>query len=518
MVQHDSEPTPKLIRAAQYVRMSTEHQRYSTENQAKVIARYAAEHGMEIVATYADSGKSGLTLRGRAELRKLLAEAESGQADFSVVLVYDVSRWGRFLDTDESAYHEYICRRAGVSVHYPAEQFVNDGSPMSTLIKTVKRTMAAEYSRELSVKVFAGQCHLIEQGYHQGGKAGYGLRRQLVGMDGTPKALLLQGQKKSLQTDRVILVPGSDDEIRVVREIFEVFAKGESTEAQLAQSLNSRGLRTSFSREWTRTGVHSLLTNPKYMGTNVFNRRSFKLKQKRLVNPPDMWIRKADAFEALVTPEQFTQVQKIIQARSTCHLTDAEMLERLHSLLNRYDTLSEVLIDGTQGLPTAKSYRSRFGSLLNAYTLIGFAPEIDYAHLKLDRALRQLHSDHSEALLHKLREAGASVRKDPVTQLFVINEEFSVSLVLAHCRSMISGDKRWNFRLNTSHRPDITIAIRLEQNNKDVLDYYLFPGSDLLAKRLLLRQDNGFFIDLYRFNDLRFLISMAERTQIERAA
>lgn len=114
-------PISKSVRAAQYVRMSTEHQQYSTENQAEVIARYAAEHGMEIVATYEDSGKSGLTFSGREELKRLFADAESGTADFSVILVYDISHWGRFLDADESPYHEYVCKRAGVGVHYPAE-------------------------------------------------------------------------------------------------------------------------------------------------------------------------------------------------------------------------------------------------------------------------------------------------------------------------------------------------------------------------------------------------------------
>ena len=183
----DPKPERKLIRAAQYVRMSTEHQQYSTENQARAIARYAEQNGMQIVATFADSGKSGLTLAGREELRKLLEVAQSGAADFEVLLVYDVSRWGRFQDVDESAFHEYVCRRAGISVHYCAEQFQNDGSPLSALIKTVKRTMAGEYSRELSVKVFAGQCRLIELGYRQGGPAGFGLRRQLVSMDGSPK-------------------------------------------------------------------------------------------------------------------------------------------------------------------------------------------------------------------------------------------------------------------------------------------------------------------------------------------
>ncbi len=68
----------------------------------------------------------------------------------------------------------------GFEVHYVAEQFSNDGSLQSNLMKNIKRSMAGEYSRELSVKVFAGQCRLIEKGYRQGGPAGYGLRRMLI--------------------------------------------------------------------------------------------------------------------------------------------------------------------------------------------------------------------------------------------------------------------------------------------------------------------------------------------------
>ena len=92
------------VRAAQYVRMSTEHQRYSTENQSEVIAQYAAQHGFNIVRTYADNGKSGLRIEGRAALRQLIADVESGCAGFQAIFVYDVSRWGRFQDADESAY------------------------------------------------------------------------------------------------------------------------------------------------------------------------------------------------------------------------------------------------------------------------------------------------------------------------------------------------------------------------------------------------------------------------------
>lgn len=161
--RNHSSATP--VRAAQYVRMSTEHQQYSPENQSDAINRYAAIHGMEIVRTYSDHGRSGLNLSGREGLQKLLDDVQQGTRDFAAVLIYDVSRWGRFQDVDESAYYEYILKRANISVHYCAEQFENDGSIGSTLLKTVKRTMAGEYSRELSVKVFAGQCRLIELGY-----------------------------------------------------------------------------------------------------------------------------------------------------------------------------------------------------------------------------------------------------------------------------------------------------------------------------------------------------------------
>src|SRR5262245_31149151 len=168
--------------------MSSEHQQYSTENQQNVIRQYANDRGMTIVRTYTDAGKSGLRIDGRDALKTLIADVEGGRADFKAILVYDVSRWGRFQDADESAYYEYICRRATIAVHYCAEQFENDGSPVSTIVKGVKRAMAGEYSRELSAKVFAGQCRLIEMGFRQGGPAGYGLRRQLVDQSGSLKS------------------------------------------------------------------------------------------------------------------------------------------------------------------------------------------------------------------------------------------------------------------------------------------------------------------------------------------
>jgi DNA invertase Pin-like site-specific DNA recombinase len=220
-----TDPNAPKTPVAQYVRMSTEHQQYSTENQRDAIADYAAVRGYEIVKTYADDGKSGLRIEGRDSLRQMIEDVQSGKAPFKAILVYDVSRWGRFQDTDESAYYEYVCKRAGIHVEYCMEQFVNDGSPVSTIIKGVKRAWPGEYSRELSNKVFKGQCRLIQLGYRQGGPAGYGLRRMLLDVSGTPKGVLKRGEQKSLQTDRVILVPGPEEEVAIVRSIYEQFVK-----------------------------------------------------------------------------------------------------------------------------------------------------------------------------------------------------------------------------------------------------------------------------------------------------
>jgi DNA invertase Pin-like site-specific DNA recombinase len=92
--------------AAVYVRMSTEHQQYSTSNQMDVIREYAKKHGFTIVKEYSDQGKSGLNIEGRESLGEMLKDVREGRAEYGVILVYDVSRCGRFQNPDESAFYE----------------------------------------------------------------------------------------------------------------------------------------------------------------------------------------------------------------------------------------------------------------------------------------------------------------------------------------------------------------------------------------------------------------------------
>ena len=193
------------VPAAQYVRVSTERQEYSLDFQFTEIAKYANRHGFLISQTYCDEARSGLVIEKRPGLTRLLRDITTRENSYKVVLVYDVSRWGRFQDPDEAAYYEFVCKAAGIPVHYCAEPFSNDGQLPNLILKALKRVMAGEYSRELSEKVFGGMVRLTRSGFRAGSQPGYGYRRMLVSSDGIPKAELAPGERKSISNERVVL-------------------------------------------------------------------------------------------------------------------------------------------------------------------------------------------------------------------------------------------------------------------------------------------------------------------------
>jgi DNA invertase Pin-like site-specific DNA recombinase len=509
--------TAESVPAVAYVRMSTEHQQYSTSNQMDRIKEYAAKRGMRILRTYADEGKSGLNVKGRESLQRMIEDVTAGRADFKAILAYDISRWGRFQDADESGYYEYICKRAGITVHYCAEQFENDGSPASNIIKSVKRSMAGEYSRELSTKVFHGACRLVQLGFRQGGAAGYGLRRMLVDEHRQPKQTLAIGEQKSLQTDRVVLVPGPPEEQATVLNMYRWFVEDGLSERTIADRLNAQGVRTDFGREWSRGTVHEVLTNEKYLGHNVYHRTSFKLKKTHVANPPDMWVRAENVFPAIVPAELFWRAHGIIEARSR-RFSDDDMLAKLRGLLEHHGRISGILIDEHDDMPSSSAYRTRFGSLPRAYQLIGYCPEIDYAYIEINRLLRKQHPALVTQVVAGLQAIGASVETEPDTDVLIVNDEYRAAVVLSRCLETSGGASRWCVRFEHGHQVDITIAARMSPGNASIRDYYLLPAIDITRPRLRLAEDNGVMLDAYRFDDLSCFFALAERVRVEAVA
>jgi len=511
MQEHGGIVRTELLRAAQYLRMSTEHQQYSIEHQSATIAIYAAAHGMGIVRSYTDGAKSGLTIGRRDALQTLIRTIEKGQTDYECVLVYDVSRWGRFQDADESAFYEYICKRAGIQVRYCAEQFENDNSPTSNLLKALKRTMAGEYSRELSAKVFAAQCRSVELGFRQGGPAPYGLRRQIVDPKGVPRQILEFRERKNLRMDRIILVPGPEKEVRVVREIYDLFTKKKKTIPQIAAILRERG-EPKRGRPWNPRIVFDVLTNPSYKGANIYARRNTKLGQKQHFMPEETWLIKEGVFEAIVSPKQFAKVQEIIRRRRR-HWTDEEMLDGLRKLWAREGTLSARIVNRSNRVPCSLLYIRRFGSLMRAYDLIGFPINRDYSFVESRRTAKKIRDKLRDEIAYRIRAVGGTVELQPNAGFLKINDGITVAIMFSRCNTWREGHPRWALNFGHRNSADVLIIVRLDQINHSVFDYYVVPKiANLRGKFRVGAKNNAAFLDLYRMNDLGPFINTMRRT------
>jgi hypothetical protein len=270
-------------------------------------------------------------------------------------------------------------------------------------------------------------------------------------------------------------------------------------------------------RPWTRATVHQVLTNEKYLGHNVYNRTSFKLKKRRVRNPPDMWVRADGAFASIVQPSLFEAVRRIIQDRAR-RFSDDEMLTRLSGLLEQKGWLSGLVIDECEDMPSTGAYRSRFGSLLRAYQLIGYSPGRDYDYVEVNRLLRTMHQRVLNDAVEGIESAGGQVVIDGATDLLTLNGEFTTSVVIARCFSLPTGTHRWKVRIDASLRPDITLAIRMDHDNREALDFYLLPSIDISESRLSLTEENGFMVDTYRCESIQAFYALASRTQIRTAA
>jgi hypothetical protein len=335
--------------------------------------------------------------------------------------------------------------------------------------------MAAEYSRELSAKVFAGQARLTELGFRQGGTAGYGYRRLLIDQDGKPKFILQRGERKSIATDRVILIPGPPEEIEVVKEVFLLYVVERRGTPDIARLLNERCIPCEGGRPWTHHIVRRIVTNPKYIGANVTNRQSAKLRGRRVTNPPEMWVRKDNAFEAIVELELYRKAVAEADARSRI-LSDEQMLELLEQLLRKHGKLSERLIRRSLGVPCSHVYTARFGGLAEAYRRVGFQPGRNLAWLERDRALWPIRREFSALVIATLKSFGVSVQQDARGQSLIVNERLNVRLSITACRAL-KRTSSWRFQLGSRFKPDVTVFARLAPGNETILDYFCVPRS-----------------------------------------
>jgi len=466
-----------LIPAAQYVRMSTEHQQYSFENQKAAIALYAEDHGFAVVKTYDDAAKSGVVLKGRTGLKRLLRDVLSGSANYKAILVYDISRWGRFQDADEAAHYEFLCKHAGIPVHYCAEPFGNDDSTASMMMKALKRTMAGEYSRELSVKCYAGQKRIAQLGFLPGGRPGYGLRRMVVSPKTRRRRLLHNGEYKYVRTDRVVLAPGPQKEVEAVRRIYKLYmaSGGQLGPTAIASRLNREGKEFRPGNPWDRYKVFRILRNPKYAGYNVWGRKKQKLHGPQVRNPREQWVLVPKAFPAIVRPQHFENVQKMAKNRPR-KFSEKQLLRKLTTLLRRKGRITKALMESCKGMPDRSCYQRHFGGMQKAYDLIGYRyPLGRFSRAGQSRFTKQLRDRVTRQIVTLFPgHVTLAPNAHPYRPLLLIDKMFKVYVIT--CRFNIKKNKpAWFLRFFPRDRDTIALLCLLNRANDDPSVFFVVP-------------------------------------------
>lgn len=503
-------PAPSPLPVAAYMRMSTDMQQYSITNQTRAITGYANSHGMSIVRTYRDDGRSGLTIEHRPGLLSLVRDISQGPPGFTAILVLDVSRWGRFQNSDEAAYYEFLCWKAGVRVCYVGELFENDGTPFAMVVKGIKRAMAAEYSRELSAKTSAGQRHMASLGFHQGALSGYGLRRMLIGASGKPRGLLAIGERKGFARDRVILVPGPKSEVRTVQWMYEQCIAGKSC-TDIARALNAKGKRNHIGNPWTYQTVRAVLENEKYLGHSIYGKDSKILGGKQVANPKSLWVRKDHAWKPIVTQDVFDAAQRSRKAQ-IAHMSDDEVIERIRAIYEREGTISAPMITAEPGLLSAQSCARRFGSLNAMYRKVGFVPARN-AHYGLIRA----HVTNWQKTLvgftaELLEEAGSTVERDGLR--LRIDHAWTVSFSVLNAHKTNTTYPAW-FRHRAVVEADIVVFARTAFGEPGPRDYLVLPKVLFPEWPGVFYNHNGPVIESCTYPSLAVLGDLARLSRME---
>ncbi len=334
--------------AVGYARRSTDLQERSLPDQKAAVERWARDHGYRILRWFVDDAISGTSARGRDQFTRLIHEAENGR-DFDAVLCYDMSRFSRG-GTNETGYYIHRLRLAGVETHFTAEG-IPDGDE-GELLQGVKSWQARQYSVKLSRDSIRGQHSTVTVKHSaMGGRSPYGYDRQYVsangqvlktvrtlpdgrrqefGPDGRHLRFIDPKEKlpKKMKSDIVRLIPGDPKHIAVVRDIFDMCAKGLGFRSILI-ALNAKGIEGPMHARWNQMAVKSILQNPCYRGALAWNRRTFgkihevasdgsaipKKVAKTTRNPKDRWIVIENVHEAIVPPDLFWKAHEQMAKR-----------------------------------------------------------------------------------------------------------------------------------------------------------------------------------------------------------
>ena len=482
----ENEPGKKRAErcAVAYYRHSAQNkQKNSIALQAAQVRAVANQKALHIIEEYEDRGFSGLTA-DRPGFQRLLAAARS-RNDFKYILVLDMSRWGRFSDTNESAMYQAQCRQNGKEVVFVTQDYSSAG-PFGNLMMEVHRILSFEESSIKSDKVFRGSVKISKQGFRAGAQAPYGFVRAEYDESGKFRQVLSDGDGKNLSNNRVKLMPADNEGPKVVNAIFSHFVHDMMSETQIASSLNNGNIPSPSGKSWRSNSVRRILSDPQYTGAAVYNRTSQKLHTRRVKNPREEWVVTPNAFDGIISEDLFRLAHERLESRLR-RFTPEILLSHLRRLYDRFGIVTGKMIDHDEQSPKASIYTRNFGSVSNAIQKL-FSDVVDKA--KQDVANRI---------------ASEVTASEEYKDFIVLDQKLTV-LVQPVIPLRTGYTQSWYFKPDSRPVVDITLGVALSGSEAStILGYFSFPRLMLGGQNIKLSSSSDGVFELHAAMGIDFI-------------
>lgn len=292
----------RKYRAGIYLRLSKEHteDNNSIEAQREITTNYASKNGYQIIKEYVDNGYSGI-LDSRPALNQMLQDITRGL--INMVIVKDISRLTR--NKNKTGWYTEIFFPEQDVRFISVTELIDTGTRYEIDDTIMLRGIANQYYiADISKKIRANKQAMKKQGKYV-------------------ESAVCYGYKKAKQDKYKVVV---DQKVaKNVKLIYQMYEQGK-TGTQIANYLNQNKVLTPSQyrkskhagRVWHAETVLAILSNPFYIGNTIMNRYHCDyLKKTCKKNAKEKWLIKEHTHKAIITKEQYNQVQEIKISRTS---------------------------------------------------------------------------------------------------------------------------------------------------------------------------------------------------------
>ncbi|WP_172198100.1 recombinase family protein [Saccharibacillus qingshengii] len=287
------------MNVAIYARVSSDRQaekEISIPAQVKAIQQYCQERGYTVVQEFIEKGKSAKT-DDREEFQKMIALAKRSSRSFDAILVHKFDRFSR--KRDDHVIYKALLAQVGVKVISVTEQTDAD-TPQDKLLEGILEVMSEFFNANLAAEVRKGMKQNAKMGFNNGGTAPYGYRTEHMAL--------------AHQKTKAVWVLGRQQEIEIIRWIFNQYAYEGMGYTKIAAELNRQQIPTQKGGTWSASTIRAIIFNESYMGRRCWNKQDYQTKGKKWRDRSE-WIITENAHPAIITKELFEKCQIVAKER-----------------------------------------------------------------------------------------------------------------------------------------------------------------------------------------------------------